>query len=347
MSYLLSIVPCEDLQGLLEENFANIQPLEHLPVIDWVFSDMNLSPVLNRQVSPGGGKIKNVNLVYTPRQAESDAETTIDFQCSSDNEAGQLTEPYTLDTTQGVYVSEKFSAANLKTMCRSNGNWFAARILAMQDLALRKLESVYTAQLSGLVGTFASDDTDLSMSNMLKTVSTRDADGNVKMDFWEEISYTQMLSEFASNPIVFGSGDMTKAVKNVYAGCCASYGMDLGEFASQNPFTYFHSNRLANVLEADHFLMLHPGQVQPLWFNLWSDEDGNPFSVDTPIQKSMVIEDFRYGLPWDYTFKLDCGNIFVEIALATKLVGLPTDLYSEGDRLEGYTGVLEFAISNS
>lgn len=346
MSYNLDIISCPNIQGDLTTAFSCVAPIEQLPLTEFVFSDFNLNTVLEMNIAPGNGKKRIVELVFTPRKPETMVSDTVSFDCAATDEEGQLSATYEIDTTDGVKTSEKFTVDRLAEMCKDNGVWFAERIIANMDVLLRRMETRLHDKLAGLTGKFATNDVGtINGGRTLKTVSTRDANGKIDLNFWEEIRYSTLVADFCATPVVFGEGELTKAVANVYAGCCADYGVDIAEFAAQNPFVYFHSNRMTSAFGSNHFAVLNPGTVQPIWYNRFVGKNGiNEFVTDTYQQT--VMRDPRFGIPFDYTMKVDCGVVTIELGLAFDLVGLPSDLYDVSDRLNGVNGVLEFAISN-
>lgn len=340
MSYNLGLIACNALQDDLNNNFACLPVMEALPFVEIMFSDANLSGI-QQKISGGDGKYRAAQLLYTPRHPESSVSTTVGFDCSTTKESSVLSHTYEIDITAGVKDDEHFAITTMAAMCKSNSMWIAERIQAKFDVLLRRMDTLFASQMAGLVGAFPSGDNDLT-GTTLKSVETLYSDGKVSPDFVQEIGYTALLAEFCANPIVIGGGKITKAMRLLQAGCCANYGVDLGAFLAQNIFAYFHSNRVETALGTDEFLVYEIGKVQPIWYNRFAGENS---VVDNSYYQTVIVEP-RYGIPFDVTMKVDCGVIHMEFGLATKLVGLPSDVYDFGDRLYQTNGVYNFKVVN-
>ena len=68
--------------------------------------------------------------------------------------------------------------------------------------------------------------------------------------------------------------------------------------------------------------------------------------IDTETYKQTILLDPATGTPFDFVYKNDCGSITISLSLTFKLVALPNDMYSVGDRFEGVTQVNDWVIVN-
>lgn len=344
MSYNLGLISCEKIQGDINDAFKCLPVVEELPVVDILTSPANLSGV-QKTISPGQGKYMTAKLIYTPRMLESTVSTTVGFDCATENEGSQYSTDYTIDPTAGVKTDEHFTVTTMNAMCKDNSLWFAERMQSIFDVLTRRIETLWTSQMGLLVGKFASDDRDHdgATPTIIKNVKTLGSDGKITPDFIQEIAFTAKVSEFCAAPIVIGGSLIWKAFNSALAGCCASYGTDLGLFLSQNQAAFFYSNRIETAIGAAEFLVYNLGQVQPLWYNRFASDFAH---VDTEVYKQTTMRDPRTGIPFDVTMKWDCGVLHVEVGVATKVVGLPADIYQFGDRLYQTNGVYNFKVVN-
>lgn len=344
MSYNLGLIACATIQDDLDNNFACLNAIEPMPFVEILTSSANMSGI-STTISPGSGKYRTVKMLYTPRHPESVVSTTVGFDCTAANESSVLDEDYSIDTTAGVFVDEKFTVTTMNAACKDNSMWFAERIQAMFDVLTRRLETLYTTQISALVGSFASDDKDHDGNAVttLKNVKTLGSDGKITPDFIQEIAFTAMTAGFCASPLVIGGTLIWKAFNTAYAGCCAQYGTDIGAFLAQNQAAFFYSNRIETALGSNEFLVYEIGKVQPLFYNRFASEFA---TVNDESYKQMTIKDPRTGIVYDVTMKWDCGVLHVQLGLATKLVGLPSDIFDFGDRLYQTNGVYNFKVVN-
>jgi outer membrane lipoprotein-sorting protein len=62
---------------------------------------------------------------------------------------------------------------------------------------------------------------------------------------------------------------------------------------------------------------------------------------------STVIVSPRTGIPMDLTVSDTCGTVSVSLVATTKLVALPTDLFSQGDFMSGVNYIAPIKVVNS
>lgn len=346
------IIACPQIQEDINNNFIQgidvLQAKEPQGFTDFVVSPTNTNGMLQKKVSGGRGKLRSVELLYTPPILEAEIGTTPAKLCTSSNEAGMLSETYEIATDEGVAYNEKFDLLHMAEMCQDNPFWFAKRVQAIMDGLVKKIGTINATQLATLTGKFASGDSGLSLSDTLKTVRTRKTSStDVDMDAFEEISFSAVNNNYPGTPFIFGFGEIYRYTKKVSAGCCAAEGVDYGQYAANNSYVMVPDKKVWTALGAnDEFLMLAPGAVQFLsWLEFEGEKGINV--IDDEAYKQTVITDPKTGIRFDFQLKNDCGTIHINLKLAHKLVGLPADLFSTGDAFEGVKWVHNFAISNA
>jgi hypothetical protein len=348
MSHTLSgLISCPQIQEDLNLQFTRSSPLNKMEpqgFTDFVLSPLNTNGTLQNKVSPGGGKKRKVELVYTPPILESEIGTNPIKKCTSDNEAGQLSEEYELGD-DGVSYDEYFDLTHMAEMCKSNGLWFAERLQAIMDGLYKKIGTINAQQLLTLYGKFGTAVDDVSSD--IKTIATKKASalgGGPDIDALAEIEFASLDTGYGGTPYIFGFGEIYKYYKKVAASCCASDGLDLSTFAAQNSSVFVSDKKIDTVWSGDFATMI-PGAVQFLSWLEFEGENGINV-IDTEVYKQTVITDPRTGLRYDLQLKNDCGKIIVNLKLVHKLVGLPDDMYSVGDPFRGIKFVNRYRISN-
>jgi len=345
--FSLSLVSAEAIQGTIQDHFpifAGEGQFTFLPKTNFLTSAVNTNGVLDTVVSPGGAKKRIAKTVYQPRVREADVSTSVSFNCTSSNEAGQLSTTCEIDETAGVFIDEKIDRVALADIDMPNELYIARRIMALQDALHRKLETGLGTKLAAAFGKYPDNDTSIT-GGTLKTVSTlQTSSDNTSLDAIEELEYTRRLTGLP-RMYTFGDNLLTKYVTRLDSGCCADgYGVDLATFAGRNGFVHFHDNRVSNDLDAGNFFILFPGAAHIVSFNRF---DG-PNRIEDNSYKQMVVPSPLFpGLAFDVTMKEDCGDLYIEMGLAYELCTAPTDYFAIDDRLDGFNGILEGKVSNS
>jgi hypothetical protein len=343
-----SIIACPTLQDQLNQHFlTQANPLdarEKQGFTDlFLNSSINTNGLLQNKISPGRGKKRIVELIYTPPILESEIGTTPAKLCTSTNEAGMLSEQYEIADDEGVNFDEKFDLLNMANMCQDNALWFAGRIQAIMDGLTKKMGTINAQQLALLTGNFGTGES--GVTNDVKDIATRDADDKFILSAWAKIVFAAENAGYPGAPFLFGWGEIYQYMKEAKAGCCAVEGIDIGSYVSNNDLLFVPDKKIKTALGSENFLMLAPGAVQLLQWLEFEGERGINV-IDTEVYKQTVITDPKTGYRFDLQIKNDCGAIHVNMKLAHKLVGMPNDMFSSGDAFEGVKWVNEFSITN-
>lgn len=346
MSHTFSdLIACPTLQDRINDYFTNCPPgvvvNERTDFAEFITSRLNRANILNRQVNPGSGKTRSIQLTWTPRILETEVSDSAAQNCTSENEAGMNSETYSLDTEVGASIDEKISLSALQAICEDNESYIQSRLIAMMDAAYRKMDTDLVNQAVEFVGNFGPSESDVA--NDVKTVSTKYSDGKMSEDLISEVQYAAMNAGYCGNPVVFGWGELIKYGKKVNAGCCADSGLNIEEFLRQAGIVFLADRRIETVFGSNHFISMAPGALQLLYFNAFAGKNGINVVNDESYKQNIL---FYKGIPFDFFAKHDCGNIHMQVKLAYKLVGMPTDLFSVGDDYEGVTQVNEYVITN-
>jgi hypothetical protein len=347
MSHTLSsLIACPTIQDRLNDHFTTCDPTtlrEPIPFLEFLTSSVNTNGVIQNQISSGNGKLRTVELVYEPRYRESEASTSAVQSCTADDVAGQLSETYEIDPAVGTSIKQKFVLTQLAEICESDDSYIARQIQKMIDACIRKMATTTMGQVNALKGSFGTGVT-ANGSNEL-VVATQKSNGDIDTDFIEQIAFATMDAGYCTIPYIFGYDEIHKAFRRVKAGCCSTSGLHVGEFANQEGMAFFTDYRVKDAFGANHFFTTAAGAMQLLTYNEFVGPKGIR-TIDDDTYKQTVIRDPATGIPFDFVWKFDCGNIYVQVKLAHKLIGMPTDMFFAGDRLSGVTQVNEFLITN-
>ena len=345
----LSLIDCPDVQKDIENSF-NDRPsrLEDVNITRFLVSQTNTNRVLKTDIGPGDGKIRDAVLTFQPRYSEADVDSAIDREtCTTTNTAGQDQFTCQVDLEVGVSIEERIRLKDIARICESNREYIGRRLNAMLDAAMRKMETDVTEQVVLCTGAFAENDTNGVIAD-IKTVTTLlpvANGGQLSYDAISEIQFSAMQAMYAGNSYVFGSNLISKHFKMVAAACCADHGVDIDQFFGQSGIVFLDSYRVPTALsDTQGFLSIDAGSVQLPYVNL---NEGESNTVQTPDYVEGVIFEPRTGLPFDFTFKHDCGILYMKVALAYNVCCLPDDLYTLDDRLSGVTGVQQFTVTNT
>jgi len=354
MSYISDLILCPDLQDRLNGYFgcdkATMLAVHETGLAQFLFSPINTNNKLRQVVAPGNGKLRSVDLIYSPRIPVGDVSTSINREsCVSVTPRGELSKNYTLDTNTGVEIEWKIRAEDLKQHCQDNQDYFNQEMLRSMSALTRRMDAILAAQVFLLRGKFGKDEENVNGTNDIKTVVTRRSTvlgGGLSDDFITEIDYATMNAGYCDKPFIFGFGEIYKSFTKLQAACCADNGMNVALLAQAVGVygSFIPDSNVKPVLGANgDFLTLDPGAVQVLTYNAFQ---GYGLEIDQPTFMQKVVVDPRTGIPYDLQVKFDCGFWHFRLSVAFKAVGVPTDEFFIGDRFYGTTGVNEFKITN-
>lgn len=347
MSQLNNYVNCPEIQTAYDRMFMECDPqltLEPLVLTDFLQSPENTNNVLQNRVSPGNGKIREVDMLYSPRLSEADVLVGEgNTLCESPNTIGETTTRYTLEDTDYYLSSVQINPRDLTRRCEDNAVFFARKINQLINQVARKRETAMFAQLLGLNGNFAVGIPG-TITNDIKEVATRDADDKFVTDMFTAIGADARYNSYCSNPIVIGGYATGQYFREVKAGCCSLPGINVFDLAAQYGMAFLESYRADTTFGADGFMVVDKGAIQMLQH---SEYEGELNFLDLGTLQQMSFMDPATGIRYDIKINIDCNGIFnVFVSSWAKLVGLPTDMYYADDRLSGVTFVNQYKIVN-
>lgn len=352
MSYISNYVDCPNLQAQINGFFGCDKSVflkqNETSLAQFLMSPANTNNALAQNVSPGEGKYKNIELVYTPRIRTQDVGITIIDTCVASTPYGNRSKLYSIDPAVGVYEERYVDPVELRTACASNSGFVQGMLLAMMNAAIRKMDAVLADQIVLLAGTFGEGENGVTAG--VKTVRTRRSatDSGLSDNFISEIDFAAENAGYCGSPVVFGYNEIWKAAKELRASCCSDSGINvalLNEITGIN----FVANRnvpasLTSASKTAEFISLDPGAVQILSYLRY---EGELNMIDTEIYKQMSITDPGTGISFDLRVQMDCGKWHFFLSKAFKAVGVPDDQFYDGDIYDGTTGVNLYHVNNS
>lgn len=346
---LLALINCPDIQAqLIDLNECKPNPQDGVVLLPYLLDPVNRAGILNEYVSPGAGKLHNVDVVFAPRIGENHVATTLTKNCLPTEEAGMDSYSYVIDETKGVEVGEVIDFWKTARICEGDQSYLASRIRALLNVAARKMETEITNQAALLAGDIVTDGDSANIVNDVLQIATLGEDGKFTEDGLETIGFTSMNSGFCGLPAIFGYDKIWKYGRKAQALCCANSGVDLAKFAALNQAMFFASRRMPSALgDANGFLVVDTGSLFLLQYNRFEAGAGLNVQLGNVLTQG-VITDPSTGADFNIKIYMEpCGEkLGITISTAFKVVSLPDNMFSGGDRLEGTNGIFKGTIVN-
>lgn len=347
MSYLSSdYVQCETIQKMLDDEFSlcNVLALDAMPALEAILSTQ-VANGISQSVSDGSGKVKTVKVVYERRLLETDVTDSSGTRtCSTTLESFDSFQTYTIDPNVWLRAAEKFEVANLATVCTTDvQQMIAKKISKVIDVLERKVATQTANQLAGMVGEWASTVTSNASNELELATLVSAATKQLDPFMWGNLDIALQNTGYCQAPIIVGGSEFYNAVRAYEAGCCSTTGVDIGKITNQYGRAVMFDKRVQAALgnAANKSIVFQPGSLALIYYNEASQVPNlganyAKFRVNAP----------RTGLPIDIVMQDNCGVISILGYANTKLVGLPTDMFSNTDEMVGVTYVNKIKVVN-
>jgi len=346
ISRILSV--CPDIQRPLGELFAETQFREPLPFLEFLNSDINTSAI-RLDVSPGGGKLRQVQARWIQRLPESIAVEGADIKnCSASEEYGDSTETYTLETTDTYQVKQLIDAEAIATHCQDNDRYVLESIARLGNALERAVASAAATQAAAQMGKWGTEVSSFfTVTDDALVLPTKLSDGSIAPFTLQQIQQATQMAAYPGAFVGFGGAAMNSYAMQIMAGCCAQYGIDLSAVLAQYGFSFSYDQRLATALGGQtQNLITIPGAIQLLSYNLASWNQGLADSMRGGQGYSRTQVFLPSGLPVDLTMKDDCGNLSIVMTFTGKVVTMPDDVFEASDKYAGVKFVNQVSIVN-
>jgi hypothetical protein len=358
MSSIISpLVAAPALQAQLNSLYQNLNPTEPTPLTAFLSSSTNMQgmQMVAQNTAPGNGKVRKVQLIYTPRILESQVSSTLTTDCTSNNEPAQSSHEYQIDTDTGFQYSETFNIRDLSIAIQDNADYVGTRIRAGLDVIRRSMETEFTTALATQVGKFATTDDTADSTRTFKSVKTQYSDGKFNEDLLSQVYFSSRQASFASKPFIFGTGISERYFQALKAPASTQWGLDLAKYVD-NEYVFLPSyrigsafNRVSGGTTYERFVALDVNNFFILQYNKFEGMVGlNTLDASNAGFVQDILIDPLTGLKFNYKWVYSpCGEkASVFISTAAQLASVPNDMYTSGDRLYQVKGSLVFEINN-
>ncbi len=349
-TYYTHLVPCPDAQARLNELFAAYDAAtlrDETPFFDFLLATNNTSGI-NAAVSPGAGKLMNVNLTYEERilASASGNRNSTTRVCTATTVRGDKVASFTLDPSQLVYTEELLAEANFTWVCENIDTIVSRKIAKLVAGHMLAVADKITSQAPALLSTKWSSDvasanivTDTGI-DYLKIFSRLTGGITADPSGWATLQKALMQTSYGSISPIFGTGEIFDYAQIMRAGCCSTAGVDLAAIQSQYGVAVMYDRLVGAYIDtaSSDAWVLRPGALQVI--NYTRNDNGLAsaagINVGSTYQKQ-VIFDPRTGYKMDLTVSETCNGVSIILESVPKLVGMPNDMFNSSDHLASNT----------
>ena len=356
MSYFNAIEQaCPNLQFALDtvwQTDTSLGSEDRIPFAEFLVSPANKRGIA-MEILPGRGKIRTVEVRYRPRGQESIVlEDQSNPNCSATGYYGNNVTEYTIDPSENLQVQELISIDANELACTDNAQYFAEKLAWHVDVLDRRVATELTNQAAALPGRWAAGlygqtPTVVNGSDQL-VIATQTSAAGPSYKAFAQMRNALDDTGYGATVGFFGGRTLREYMQYLQAGCCADYGVDLGEIMSQYGYAFAYDKRLVTALGSqDEALVLAPGALQVL--NFTRAEGKAAFGSIVAAGSNYLyttIASPRLGLGYDLTVKDDCGNINVSLTATVKVIALPNDMFTPDDELDRVNYVNKILVTN-
>lgn len=351
MAYSDVLAACPNIQTRIDDAFVTPGMFpgadERMPLAEFIVSPANRSG-LQQSINPSKGKLRTVEVVYDQRILESAvAVDQPNPNCAGTGTRGNGVEEYSLDITKNLQVTEAIELTDFTGACDADSDIMARKVAAMVDVLDRRLATQIAVQTALLGGKWGASVPNVNVSDQLVINTLLAGTSNPNPDALIEVKNAAEDSGFPSDLLIVGGQDMRTYMQRMMAGCCAQYGLDLGELMAQFGYAFAYDKRLADATAQDEFMVIAPRALQLLEFSIaeGKGELGEIWNQSSNYFYTTVRSP-RFGVTYDLSGKDPCGTLALALTFTGKMVGMPTDIFGAGDEYEGVTYAANGLVTN-
>lgn len=345
MSYISQAATCAaTIQGKLNDNFnaGNSMLLEPLPFLEFLASQAN-NYGLEQKMILEKGKTRTIQLKYMQRLIDSDIDSNASSAvCSGGDSLGDTSTTYTLSTDENRYKTQLINSDDLECTEDEFSTYLAAQIDRLMDGVERAVSVKTVAEAITLFGNWSAD----AISAYSIEADELVIDDSDLKNFHKVFS-AAVMTGYGQQKAVFGGQLFYDFMQYAKAGCCSSTGIDLGSLWNQFGIAAMYDRHLAEALGGAHSkaLLTQPGAMALLNYTKAGWKDGSLIAKEGANYVKFAMFSPRTGLRYDVTITDNCENVTLDVRGTTKLVGLPTDMWTTNDNFEGVTYVNKIKVS--
>lgn len=359
MSYTAgSLVTANDVQTRLEDVFQNAPDsfvAQKVPMLEYIASPQNRGD-LTMTVSPGGGKVKTVSVIY--QQEINEAAVASDVtnpNCDTGSVHPEVYQDYTIDTTANRASTFSIARTDLDDALTANPAYIEKTLLNHIYAVEKAVASKTATEVVALTGSYnaeVNNMTGYTVTNNQLVVETLQASSNYALAPFaaQQINTAFMMSGFQGPYVGFGGNMLPDYMMRAVAGGTGDIGTNFARMVELYGFSATYDTYARSALGGyDETLFIMPGAVQLLYYTAAGWKDGAP-GVIAPEHANYwqtTIVSPRTGIPMDLIVTDNCGTLTYKVIATTKAVGLPTDMFDPSGNFDGVTGVFQVKVTNS
>jgi hypothetical protein len=330
---------------------------EQMPHAEFITSPINRRGIALR-MTPGNGKVRDVQVTYMPRLLESSADTNVaNPYCSTGTVLGDRSTTYTLDTTVNIASdAHGFSATDVEDACRNNANY-------LMDVAMRQIDQVDRAratsiadQSAALFGTWGTAGSLFTTGNAVGNVNgssefvtqTLLSGGNALFPLGWQTLFNGLNEIGFQNAAIFAGRTLTNFFQASLTGCCADSGIDLSRQLEEYGFAVAYDRRIvaSSALNSQNkAIALLPGAQQFINYTRSTWKAGMNIDMGANYYHATVVSP-RLGIEYDWTLTDTCGTIVSRVVSTGKVIAMPSNMFITGDIYAGVNGAAKILVSN-
>ena len=343
MSYISQAQQCAPaIQDKLNNNFnvGNSMLMEPLPYLEFLASQAN-NFGLSQKIVPAPGKTKTVQLTYMQRILDTDIDSNATSGvCSGGDSLGNSLASYEIDTDVNRYKTQTFNVNDLQCTDEGFVSFLAAQIDRLIDGVERGVSVTTAAATPALIGNWSVDATS-AYTIVADNLQLTDSD----IKTFQKLNTAAVMTGYGAQKTVFGGQLLMDFIGYAKAGCCSSSGIDIAALWAQHGFAAMYDRHLASALGGHtQGLLTQPGSLALLNYTEAGWKDGSAIATAGSNYIKMGMSSPRTGLRYDVTMSDNCGVITLDVRGTTKLVGLPTDMWTTTDNFDGVTFVNKLRV---
>jgi hypothetical protein len=329
------------------------------PFADFLMSPQNRSGI-QQELNPKAGRVREVIVRYDQKLAPAPLGTySEDISCVAQDERGDLTTSYNLDTERVVFRQEKMNVDNWEQTCRSNPEIIMRKLaLLMQSVregTYRDLARQFVANaMWGKWGKIPTADTahfTINGQDQLVVKTHKDNSIDLYPTTLQTIKNALIQTNACVNPFYVGGYSLPAYAELMQAGCCTDSGFGLDKIFAKFGAAFAWDKWLAQAFNDTNLTAaIQSGALQLVWYNKYDSTK----EVDLALSltgggknyQKMVITDPVSGFPMNLLISDNCGNISIFLHTNIGLLDMPADMFAVGDDLEGSTFVNLIKVVN-
>lgn len=324
---------CEAIQtSMIEIYKANTMSSRrtHVGFLQAIKSPVNTSGIKIMPLDDGSGKIREVRIKGIVRGCEDDIEEELPVDCTPEKFA-EPWEDIISNFNPLASPAFGFSEDDMRRLCEGDDAYRASIINAHLDPFMRKLNKLLITNQNANFGNFYDGTNAVHPVDLLKVNGDPIYLGEAQI--LEEIENL----EFSGKPLVIGSGNLGRYIRQVGIGCCNDGGLDLSQAGNM---LFYRDKYVEDIIGSNEFIALIPGFLQLVTLNKYK----GAYRKENDVFSHTTFVDPWTGLEIDMKVHYDdcTEEFYMQFFTQWKLVRIPTKAIAYCDELYGFNGSLNF-----